>query len=81
MVSSFLPAFLLSGFMYAIENMPFIVQQVTRIVPARYFVTALQGIFLKGVGLDVLWGEAVFLLLYAALVFTLAVRKMRQKMA
>lgn len=81
MVSSFLPAFLLSGFMYAIENMPFIVQQVTRIVPARYFVTALQGIFLKGVGLDVLWGEALFLLLYAGLVFTLAVRKMRQKMA
>jgi len=81
MVSSFLPAFLLSGFMYAIENMPFVVQQVTRIVPARYFVTALQGIFLKGVGLDVLWGEALFLFLYAGLVFTLAVRKMRQKMA
>jgi ABC-2 type transport system permease protein len=81
MVSSFLPAFLLSGFMYAIENMPFVVQQVTRIVPARYFVTALQGIFLKGVGLEVLWVEAVFLFVYAALIFTLAVRRMRQKMA
>jgi ABC-2 type transport system permease protein len=81
MVSSFLPAFLLSGFMYAIENMPFVVQQVTRIVPARYFVTALQGIFLKGVGLEVLWVEALFLFVYAALIFTLAVRKMRQKMA
>ncbi len=81
MVSSFLPAFLLSGFLYAIENMPFVVQQVTRIVPARYFVTALQGIFLKGVGLEVLWIEALFLFVYAALVFMLAVRKMRQKMA
>lgn len=81
MVSSFLPAFLLSGFMYAIENMPFVVQQVTRIVPARYFVAALQGIFLKGVGLDVLWREMLFLFVYAALVFALAVRKMQQKMA
>lgn len=81
MVTSFLPSFLLSGFMYAIENMPFVVQQVTRIVPARYFVTALQGIFLKGVGLEILWKEALFLFLYAALVFSLAVRKMSQKMA
>lgn len=81
MVSSFLPAFLLSGFMYAIENMPLIVQQVTRIVPARYFVTALQGIFLKGVGMEVLWKEALFLFIYAGLVFALAARKMRQKMA
>lgn len=81
MVSSFLPAFLLSGFMYAIENMPFVVQQVTRIVPARYFVAALQGIFLKGVGLEVLWREMVFLFVYAALVFALAVRAMRQRIA
>ena len=81
MVSSFLPAFLLSGFMYAIENMPFVVQQVTRIVPARYFVAALQGIFLKGVGLEALWPEMLFLAAYAALVFLLAVRKMKPKIA
>lgn len=81
MISSFLPAFLLSGFLYAIENMPFAVQQVTRIVPARYFVAALQGIFLKGVGLEVLWREMLFLSVYAVLVFALAVRKMQQKIA
>jgi ABC-2 type transport system permease protein len=81
LVSSFLPAFLLSGFVFAIENMPFVIQQFTRIIPARYFVAILQGIFLKGVGMEILWTEALFLLIYAALIFALAARKMRQKIA
>jgi ABC-2 type transport system permease protein len=54
---------------------------VTRIVPARYFVRILQGVFLKGIGLSILWVDMVFLTLYAALVFLLAVRKMRPKVA
>lgn len=81
LISSFLPAFLLSGFVFAIENMPFVIQQFTRIVPARYFVAILQGVFMKGTGLEVLWLQMLFLFIYAALVFTVAVRKMRQKMA
>jgi ABC-2 type transport system permease protein len=81
LLSSFLPAFLLSGFIYSIDNMPFIIQQVTRVVPARYFVVILKGIFLKGVGLSILWPQFVFLLAYAAIVFTLAVRAMRAKVA
>jgi ABC-2 type transport system permease protein len=80
-LSSFLPAFLLSGFVYAIENMPAVIQAITRVVPARYFVTILKGIFLKGVGLEVLWGEAAFLVLYALLVFLAATRKLSRKMA
>ena len=51
-LSSFLPAFLLSGFIYSVENMPVVIQAITFIVPARYFVTILKGIFLKGVGLE-----------------------------
>jgi len=81
LITSFLPAFLLSGFVFAIENMPWIVQQVTRVVPARYFVTILQGIFLKGTGLDVLWTPVLFLLIYAGIVFGVASRKLRQKVA
>jgi len=81
LLSSFLPAFLLSGFIYSIEDMPFIIQQVTRIVPARYFVSILKGVFLKGVGLSVLWTDVLFLCIYGGLVFVLAARKMRQKMA
>lgn len=81
LLTSFLPAFLLSGFIYSIENMPWIIQQFTRIVPARYFVAILQGVFLKGVGLSILWTQVLFLAVYAGIVFLLAVRKMRQKMA
>jgi ABC-2 type transport system permease protein len=81
LLSSFLPAFLLSGFLYSIENMPLVIQQLTRIIPARYFVAVLQGVFLKGTGVALLWHQIVFLLLYAGVVFTVAARKMRQKVA
>ncbi|MGJ5815250.1 ABC transporter permease [Paludibaculum fermentans] len=81
LLSSFLPAFLLSGFIYAIENMPVVIQQFTRIVPARYFVSILQGVFLKGIGFSLLWTDMLFLLIYGGLIFSLAARKMRQKMA
>jgi len=81
LLSSFLPAFLLSGFIYSIENMPKVIQAVTYIVPARYFVTILKGVFLKGTGIAVLSTETLFLFAYALLVFVIAVRKMRQKVA
>ena len=79
-LSSFLPAFLLSGFVYSIESMPWVIQVITHVVPARYVVTILKGIFLKGVGLSVLWGELGFLALFALIVFLLATRKLNQKL-
>jgi ABC-2 type transport system permease protein len=81
MLSSFLPAFMLSGFVYAIESMPPVIQAVSYLVPARYFVVILKGIFLKGVGLDVLWLETLFLAGYAAVIFVLATRRLKQKIA
>jgi ABC-2 type transport system permease protein len=81
MITSFLPAFMLSGFIYAIESMPAVVQAFTYLIPARYFITITKGIFLKGVGLEVLAVEVLFLLLYAAIVFWFATRKLRQKIA
>jgi ABC-2 type transport system permease protein len=80
MVSTFLPAFLLSGFMFAIANMPVPVQVVTYIVPARYFVALVKGIYLRGVGLDTLWRDAVFLVAFAAIVGGLAIVKFRKKL-
>jgi ABC-2 type transport system permease protein len=80
-LSSFLPAFLLSGFVYSIESMPVVIRVITHVVPARYVVTILKGIFLKGVGLTVLWGELAFLALFALIVFALATRKLNQKLA
>jgi ABC-2 type transport system permease protein len=79
-LSSFLPAFLLSGFVYSIESMPLVIRVITHVVPSRYVVTILKGIFLKGVGLSVLWQELGFLLLYAVIVFVLATRKLNQKL-
>jgi ABC-2 type transport system permease protein len=79
-LSSFLPAFLLSGFIYSIETMPVVIQVITHVVPSRYVVTILKGLFLKGVGLSVLWGELAFLALFAAIVFALATRKLNQKL-
>jgi len=81
LLSSMLPAFLLSGLIYAIENMPAPIRLVTYIVPARYFITLLKGIFLKGVGMRVLWVEILFLLAYATVVFLLATRKLKAKLA
>jgi ABC-2 type transport system permease protein len=81
MITSFLPAFLLSGFIFAIENMPTAVQLVTTLVPARYFITVLKGIFLKGIGFPLLVGEVAFLLAYATVVFFLTTRKVKQKIA
>ncbi len=80
LLSSFLPAFLLSGFIYSTENMPWIIQAITYVVPSRYFVTIVKGVFLKGVGLEVLWLPALLLIVYAAVVFTAATRKLRAKL-
>jgi len=80
-ISSFLPAFLLSGFVFSIENMPRVIQAITYVVPARYFVSFLKGVFLKGVGLEVLWWEVLLLVVYSAVLFGMAARTMRQKVA
>ena len=81
LVTTFLPSFLLSGFLYAIENMPAPIQVITHVIPARYFVTIVRGIFLKGIGLNILWGQVMFLAIFSALVFWAAERRMRQKLA
>jgi ABC-2 type transport system permease protein len=80
MVGTFLPSFLLSGFMFAITNMPRPIQLVTYVIPARYFIALLKGIYLKGVGLDLLWLEAGLLTVFAAVVLTLAVRLFRKSL-
>ena len=80
MVVTFLPAFLLSGFMYAIEVMPRPLQAVTLLVPARYFVVVTRGIFLKGVGAEVLHVQALLMLGFAALGLALATRAFRKEL-
>ncbi len=76
MIGTFLPAFLLSGFMFAISNMPRPLQLVTYLVPARYFVTILKSIFLKGSSIAMIGLEGVLLIVYAVVVFAVANRKL-----
>ena len=80
MVTSFLPGFLLSGFIYIIDNMPTPIQMITRVIPARYFVTIVRAIFQKGVGLEVLLPDVVFLLVFSLLAFVLATATLRRRM-
>lgn len=79
LVSTMLPAFLLSGFIFPIDNMPLVIRGVTHIIVARYFVTILRGIYLKDVGLDILGGEALFLALFTIVVLALAIVRFRKK--
>ena len=78
---SFLPGFLLSGFTFAIDTMPKFIQGLSYFFPARYYVTIVKGVFLKGIDFRILWGEMGFLAAYGALIFWRTVRKMNQKVA
>jgi ABC-2 type transport system permease protein len=80
MLASYLPTFMLSGYFLAIENMPAVIRFITFFVPARYFIVLLKGIFLKGVGLEVLWLEFACLIAFAVFVFLIATRRLKQKL-
>jgi ABC-2 type transport system permease protein len=81
MVVTYLPALLLSGFMFAIANMPEALQVISHVFPARYFVKLLKGIYLKGLGLDFLAMEAGLLVLFAVLILTAANLAFKKRLA
>jgi ABC-2 type transport system permease protein len=80
-LSTFIPTMLLSGFIYPIFNMPKFIQGFTYLIPARYYIVVLRELFLKGGGIRILWDEAFFLVLFAIVMFTLAVKKFKKKVA
>ncbi len=80
MTLTFLPSFLLSGFMFAIANLPRPIQFVTYLVPARYFVALLKGIYLKGVGLEILAGDAGLLVVFGVIMVIVANVKFKKKL-
>ncbi|MBL7155628.1 MAG: ABC transporter permease [Candidatus Omnitrophica bacterium] len=84
MMSVFLiysPMFLLSGFAYPIRNMPVIIQYITYLNPMRYYLVIIRSIFLKGVGLAVLWDEILALAIIGAVVITLSTMKFQKTLA
>jgi ABC-2 type transport system permease protein len=74
-LTTFLPTFMLSGFVYPIYNMPKVIQLITYVFPARYFIAILKGIYLKGEGLNILWLQVLLLLLFALITIVLAYRR------
>ncbi len=78
---TFLPAFLLSGFLYAIEQMPLVLQWVTRILPARYYVSVLKKIFLKGTPTALLYSDLVPLAVFTLVLAVLATRAFHKRLA
>jgi ABC-2 type transport system permease protein len=75
-----LPFFMLSGFVFPIANMPTVVQWLTYLNPLRYFLVIIRGIFLKGVGIDILWPQYAALTVLGIAVFAGAVGRFRKRL-
>ena len=80
LIATFLPAFLLSGFLYPIDQMPPAIQVITHIVPARYYMAILRNVFLKGTSLAMMWPDFLGLALFATLLALVATRVFRKKL-
>lgn len=76
-----LPSLLLSGFLYPRETMPFIIQQISLLIPLTYYLQILRGIMLKGVGLDVLWPQVLPLAAFSLVVFALSAWRFQKRVA
>ena len=74
-----LPSILLSGFMFPIANMPRLVQALTYLIPLRYFLVIIRGIFLKGNGIDVLWPQAAALIVLGVGILTLSAARFTKR--
>ncbi len=79
LLSSFLPTFILSGFIFPITSMPAAIQAVTHIVPARYFVAALRSVVLKGTNIDVVWTQLGALVIFASVMLGLSALRLKRE--
>jgi len=76
----YLPAVLLSGFMFPIENMPDVIQWSTYLNPLRYFLVIIRGIFLKGNGLAVLWPQLLYMLVLGVAVLSVSALRFKKRL-
>ena len=74
------PFMFLSGFTFPIENMPPLIQLLTYVIPLRYFLEIVRGIFLKGVGMETLWPQALALFLFGAAILSLSIARFQKKL-
>lgn len=81
LLASMLPSLLLSGFLFPISNMPVVLQAVTYVVPARYYISITRGLFLKGVGVEALWPDLVAMVVYAVVLVGIATSRFSRSLA
>jgi ABC-2 type transport system permease protein len=74
-----LPSQIISGFVFPIANMPKIIQPITYLIPVRYYMVIVRGIFLKGIGLKYLWSETWPLLVFGSVLLTLSILRFRKR--
>jgi ABC-2 type transport system permease protein len=77
MIALMLPTIILSGFIFPIENMPIVLQWVSHIIPARWFISIIRGIMLKGVGISYLWKETLILIGMTVFFIAMSVKKFK----
>ncbi len=77
----FLPFIYLSGFTFPVENMPQAIQYLTAIIPLKYFIVIIRGIFLKGTGIAELWPQALALWIFGIVILTLSVMRFKTKLS
>ncbi len=80
-ITTFLPALLLSGFVFPIENMPLVLRGLAAVLPARYFVSSLRAVLLRGNGLEIIWPDMLALLVFFLLLLALATKKFKRTVA
>jgi ABC-2 type transport system permease protein len=80
-ISTFLPALLLSGFVFPVENMPLVLRGVAAVLPARYFVQSLRAVLLRGNGVEVIWPDMLAMVLFFLVLLVLATKKFKRKVA
>jgi ABC-2 type transport system permease protein len=78
--ASVLPSVLLSGFIFPIQQMPRILQVLTTVVPARYFIEILRDIYLKGLGIEAFWKETLYITLFGFVTIGLAAHRFQKKL-
>ena len=80
MMATMLPSVLLSGFLFPIMSMPKAVHAITYLIPARYFLVIVRGIFLKGVGIEVLWKQALLLIAFGTVAITISALRFKKRL-
>lgn len=80
-ITTYLPAVLLSGFLFDIAAFPVVLEAITYLVPARYYITVTRGVFMKGVGIDVLWVQGGLMLAFAVVGLSAATLTFKKELA